>query len=37
MKLPILDKLHNKPLSWGDEDKLQLLNTEFNVLKEESH
>lgn len=33
IKLPVLDKLQNKPLSCGDEDKLQLLNTRIHCAE----
>lgn len=33
IKLPILDKLQNKPLSCGDEDKLQLSNSRIHCTE----
>lgn len=33
IKLPVFDKLWNKPLSCGDKDKLQLLNTRIQHSK----
>lgn len=33
IKLPVFDKLWNKPLSCGDKDKLQLLNTRIQRSK----